>query len=415
MANILVVDDDRDLLRLVQTVLSRAGHTLTLAMTGDEALKLALAQDFDLAVVDVMMPVMDGYELTRRLRAEERTRHLPILILTARTQVADQMSAAEAGANAYLGKPLSYKDLTDKVRQLTETAANRAAKAAAQAASEPGTDPSRVFILNPSLAGSSTNMPHMGSQPGAPFVSPLPGSNPPQNSRVIVTLGLRGGAGTTTLATNLAANLARGGKRVCIADLSPNGSQVAMQLHLRPSYTWADWPAMPDPKAVGQTLMRHPSGLFVMMGPTLPFRRMLSSESLRAALGVLSSFFTDIIVDAAPILDDSTLAAVTAARYTLIVFNSAMGAVRTALGTMRALANVSIPYANLRLVYNQNSAEPGLTSQDVEKLLSRPADWTIPYDRTQVAALAQGTPLTLAQPNGPLASAVAAIANGLSA
>jgi pilus assembly protein CpaE len=314
-----------------------------------------------------------------------------------------------------LGKPLSYKDLTDKVRQLTETAASRAAKAAAQAASESGTDPSRVFVLNPSLAGSSTTMPHMGSQTGAPFVSPLPGSNPPQNSRVIVTLGLRGGAGTTTLATNLAANLARGGKRVCIADLSPNGSQVAMQLHLRPSYTWADWPAMPDPKAVGQTLMRHPSGLFVMMGPTLPFRRMLSSDSLRAALAVLSSFFTDIIVDAAPILDDSTLAAVTAARYTLIVFNSEMGAVRTALGTMRALANVSIPYTNLRLIHNQNSAESGLTSQDVEKLLSRPADWTIPYDRTQVAALAQGTPLTLAQPNGPLASAVAAIANSLGA
>lgn len=113
-------------------------------------------------------------------------------------------------------------------------------------------------------------------------------------------------------------------------------------------------------------------------------------------------------------LDNSTLAAVTAARYTLIVFNSEMGAVRTALGTLRALANVSVPFTNLRLVHNQNTSEPGLSPADVEKLLSRPADWTIPYDRTQVAALAQGTPLSLAQPNGPLASAVAAIANSLS-
>ncbi len=148
MANILVVDDDRDLLKLVQTVLSRAGHTLTLAMNGDEALKLVQAQDFDLVVVDVMMPVMDGYELTRRLRADERTRPWPILILTARTQVADQLSAVEAGANAYLGKPLSYKDLTDKVRQLLE-ASGRPAKAAP----EPAADPSRLFILNPSLSG----------------------------------------------------------------------------------------------------------------------------------------------------------------------------------------------------------------------------------------------------------------------
>jgi CheY-like chemotaxis protein/MinD-like ATPase involved in chromosome partitioning or flagellar assembly len=411
VAKILVVDDDRDLLKLVQTVLSRAGHTLTLAADGDEALEAARIQDFDLAVVDVMMPIMDGYELTRRLRAEERTRQMPILILTARTQVADQMSAAEAGADAYLGKPLSYKDLTDKVRQLLEAAASRASKTA-QATPEPSTDPSRVFVLNPSLASGGA-LPHMGSQPGAPFVSPLPGSNPPQNSRIIVTMGLRGGSGATTLATNLAATLARAGKRTCIADLSPNGGQVAMQLHLRPSYTWADWPVTPDPKVIGQTLMRHPSGLFVLMAPTLPARRLLSGDSVQATISVLSSFFSDIILDAPPILDDAAVAAVTAAQHTLIVFNSEMGAVRTALGTMRSLANLSIPFTSLRLVHNQNSAEPGLTPLDVEKLLSRPADWTIPYDRNQVAALAQGTPLALAQPNGLLATAVAAIVNSL--
>jgi CheY-like chemotaxis protein/MinD-like ATPase involved in chromosome partitioning or flagellar assembly len=412
VANILIVDDDRDLLKLVQTVLSRAGHTLTLAMNGAEALEATQTQDFDLAVVDVMMPVMDGYELTRRLRAAERTRLMPILILTARTQVADQMSAADAGADAYLGKPLSYKDLTDKVRQLIEAAANRAAKAGSQAAPEPGIDPSRIFILNPSLTSAGA-LPHMGSQPGAPFASPLPGSNPPQSSRIIVTLGLRGGAGTTTLATNLAAHLTRSGKRVCIADLSPNGGPVAMQLHLRPSFTWADWPTMPDPKIVGQTLMRHQSGLFVMTAPALPVRRTLSTESMQAALSVLCTFFSDIIVDAAPVLDDATLAAVTAAQHTLIVFNSEIGGVRTALGTVRALANLSIPFTTLRLVHSQNSAELGLTPLDVEKLLSRPADWTIPYDRTQVAALAQGMPLALSQPHGLLASAVAAIANDL--
>ncbi len=410
MANILVVDDDRDLLKLVQTVLSRAGHTVTPFLNGEDALKAAQAQDFDLAVVDVMMPFMDGYELTRRLRAEARTRSMPILILTARTQVADQMSAAEAGADAYLGKPLSYKDLTDKVRQLLDAAVSRPSRVAGQAAPPPSVDASRVVYLKPTLTDTGSLV---GSQPGMPFASPLPGSNPPQNSRIVVVMGLRGGAGTTTLATNLAAHMARSGKRVCIADLSPNGSQVAHQLHLRPATSWADWPALPDSKAVGQTLVRHPSGLFVMMAPKLPVRHMLSGDSLHAALNVLCSFFTDIIVDAAPVLDDSTLAAATAARFVLIVFNSEMGAVRTALGTMRALANLSIPAGSLRLIHNQNAAEPALTPQDVEKLLSRPADWTIPYDRTQVAALAQGTPLALAQPNGLLASAIATVAGGL--
>ncbi len=410
MANILVVDDDRDVLKLVQTVLSRAGHTVTPITNGEDALKAALAQHFELAVVDVMMPFMDGYELTRRLRADSRTRHMPILILTARTQVADQMSATQAGADDYLGKPLSYKDLTDKVRHLLDAAARRQAKPASPPAPEPAADPSRVVYLKPVLTDTGSLV---GSRPGLPFASPLPGSNPPQNSRIIVTLGLRGGVGATTLATNLAAHMARTGKRVCIADLSPNGSQVALQLRLRPATTWADWPAMPDSKAVGQTLVRHPSGLFVMMSPKQPVRRTLSGDSLHAALNILCSFFTDIIVDAAPILDDSTMAAVVAARYALIIFNSEMSSVRTALGTMRALAGLSIPAATMRLIHNQNTAEPALTPQDVEKLLSRPPDWTIPYDRTQVAALAQGTPLVLAQPNGPLATAVAAVVSGL--
>ena len=406
MANILVVDDDHDLLKLVQTVLSRAGHTLTLATDGEEALAATETQRFDLAVLDVMMPAMDGYELTRRLRANERTRDLAILVLTARTQVADQMSAAEAGADGYLGKPLSYKDLTDKVRQLLDARAAKTAPATPASPVPATPEQGRVFDMHTTPAGPVASI--ANTQPAVPYAA----SNYelPQTCRIIVTLGLRGGVGTTTLATNLAAHLMRSGRRTCLVDLSPNGGQVAMQLYLRPNHTWMDWPAAPSSKLVGQTLMRHPSGLFVLPAPLQPTRHTLSGDNLQAALWVLTSFFSDIILDAAPVLDDSTVAAVAAARHTLIVFNAESSAVRTAMGTVRALANLSIPFASLRLVHNHTTPEPGLTPPEVEKLLGRTPDWTVPYDQAQAAALTQGTPLALVHTNGPLATAVANIA-----
>jgi CheY-like chemotaxis protein len=419
VANILVVDDDRDLLKLVQTVLTRAGHTVTLAMNGQEALDAALSDDFDLAVVDVMMPVMDGYELTRRLRAHDRTRHMPILILTARTQVADQMLAANAGADGYLGKPLSYKDLTDKARQLIEAAAARQAPPQPEhPAPEPALDPSRVFILQPTSPAATlppsqpaSPLPPATGATVAPFISPMaPSSHIPQGGgHIMVTIGLRGGAGVTTVAVTLAGALLRAGKRVCLADLSPNGGQVARHLHLRPNFTWGDWHATPESKVVGQTLIRHSSGLFVLAAPVQPVRHGLATDTLQTALGVMRGFFTDIVIDAAPVLDDATCTALMAAQNIFVVFNPETGAARTALNTLRAMVSQGVPAGNVRLILNQNSPEPPISIAEVEKILGRPADWAIPYDRSQAAALAQEAPLAFSQPSTPLVAAVSAL------
>ena len=86
---ILAADDDQDILELVAFRLERSGYTVIQARDGEEALRLALERKPDLAVLDVMMPKLDGFELTRRLRAEEATRRMPIILLTARAQDAD--------------------------------------------------------------------------------------------------------------------------------------------------------------------------------------------------------------------------------------------------------------------------------------------------------------------------------------
>ena len=125
---ILIADDDRDILELVSLALERDGYELVLASNGEEALALARNRPPSLAVLDVMMPRLDGCEVTRRLRADDATRTLPVVLLSA---FADELQAARglaAGADAYVKKPFSPRELSAQVASLLQ--APRAATAA---------------------------------------------------------------------------------------------------------------------------------------------------------------------------------------------------------------------------------------------------------------------------------------------
>jgi len=113
---ILVVDDEPDVLDLVVYRLRRSGYEVIEAPNGEEGLALAISEQPDLIVADVMMPRVDGYELTRRLRDEDATRGIPIILLTARTQEADVSQGFEAGADDYLKKPFNPDELVARIR-----------------------------------------------------------------------------------------------------------------------------------------------------------------------------------------------------------------------------------------------------------------------------------------------------------
>jgi DNA-binding response OmpR family regulator len=115
---ILAADDDEDLLQLVSFRLGRSGFTVLEAHDGEQALQLALSELPDLGVFDVMMPKMDGFELTRRLRAEEATARMPIILLTARSQDSDVSEGFDAGADDYLRKPFSPQELARRVQAM---------------------------------------------------------------------------------------------------------------------------------------------------------------------------------------------------------------------------------------------------------------------------------------------------------
>lgn len=117
-ALVLAADDDEDILQLVQMVLEEDGYEVVTAPDGEKALALASDMLPDICIFDVMMPKLDGCEVTRRIRDAERTRDIPILLLSARTQWEAVMEGREAGADEYVTKPFVPDELQRSVRGL---------------------------------------------------------------------------------------------------------------------------------------------------------------------------------------------------------------------------------------------------------------------------------------------------------
>ena len=115
---ILVVDDEPEAVELVEFNLKQAGYAVTTAVDGAEALKKARSQTPDLIVLDVMLPEMDGFEICKTLRLETATAHTPILMLTAKAAEIDRVLGLELGADDYLTKPFSPRELMLRIKKI---------------------------------------------------------------------------------------------------------------------------------------------------------------------------------------------------------------------------------------------------------------------------------------------------------
>lgn len=117
-AQILVVDDEPDILSVLVYHLSREGYRVTTAVNGQGALTTAAAERPDLIILDLMLPGMDGYEVLQRLRRGERTETIPVILLTARREEEERVKGFEVGADDYITKPFSARELTLRVEAL---------------------------------------------------------------------------------------------------------------------------------------------------------------------------------------------------------------------------------------------------------------------------------------------------------
>lgn len=354
MALILVVDDNYELLQAIRIFLQKHGeHEVVVSTNGEDALAQAAANPPDLAIVDVMMPNMTGYEVCRQLRAAEATANIPIIILTARGQEIDRHTALEAGANLHITKPMMMADLLEEVDTLLESTTKR------------------------------------GSE---------------ETKGLIGLLSLRGGVGVTTLAVNLALVLqSRTDGRVCLVDLCPSSGNIALQLGTRPDPNWSDLAHSESPidsQVIRAHLLEHPSGLHLLAAPFVPLRgRSLSPGWIEDLLSTLRQDFDTVILDLPPTLDDAGMAAAATVDLIGLVLGSDPASIQATVGTLQALRQLA---EKTRLILNQVSPGQPANAQALERVFRRPLSGIIPFDSAQAQALSRGKPLGLADSESPL-------------
>jgi diguanylate cyclase (GGDEF)-like protein len=117
-STILVVEDEVGIARMIQVLLEARGFTALVSHSGDQALDCMAAHPIDLVLLDLMMPGMDGYEVCRRLKADQRWRHIPVVMLTAKDTVRDKVLGLEIGADDYVTKPFNTDELIARIKVL---------------------------------------------------------------------------------------------------------------------------------------------------------------------------------------------------------------------------------------------------------------------------------------------------------
>ncbi|HSC26883.1 MAG TPA: response regulator transcription factor [Vicinamibacterales bacterium] len=126
MASILVVEDDADIAELIGHYLEKAGHRVTRSATGSEVMARLRQDPADLVILDLLLPGVDGLMVCQAMRADPATDDIPVIILTARGEEAERVSGLELGADDYVTKPFSPKELTARVAALLRRSKRRA-------------------------------------------------------------------------------------------------------------------------------------------------------------------------------------------------------------------------------------------------------------------------------------------------
>jgi len=140
MARVLVIDDEPDVLLLCRINLAHAGHEVLEALDGETGLKLARESQPDVIVLDLMMPAMDGYQILRALWDDESTRALPVIVLTAKAQVEDQIRSRQDGAVEFLTKPFPPDRLLSSVDRVAKMSPEELAQRRDEVLHELGSD-----------------------------------------------------------------------------------------------------------------------------------------------------------------------------------------------------------------------------------------------------------------------------------
>ncbi len=410
MARILVIDDDAGLRQMVKLMLEREGHEAILAENGQAGIDAALAQIPDVAIVDLMMPGLSGYDVTRQLRNDARTASMPILILTARSQPMDKQMATSAGASAFMSKPVASRELATRLGELLE--------AQAQEFPSPATAP--VTTLPTAAAPIAPISPikrlPIGADYGEPAarparaIPPVPaGKSNEKALPAVAVLSVRNSSGGTTLAINLTFMFRRIYERVCLVDLSMAGGQVGLYLHLPLRGSWADLLPLGDqidPRAVSGVITAHPQqGVGIIGAPTTPPSGALTPAASTALITTLSTGFQQTVIDINGV--SAGAGAILGLTRTVIVILSDDPVSAQMGGSLsQNLQAQNVDMRRVRIVVNHSRPEQGIPAAMIARSIGLPIHAELPYDVNQMQAIRRGVPTVVLAPESAYAQAL---------
>lgn len=362
---ILIIDDDLDTLRLVGLMLQRQGYQISAATNGQQGLDKAFDEDPDMILLDLMMPDMDGYEVTRRLRSNPSTMETPILMFTAKTQLDDKVIGFEVGANDYLTKPTHPSELQARVKALLARANEK-----------------------------------KGS---------LPSGREGSQGFVIGVLSVRGGLGATTLAVNLATGLhTRTKSDVIVAEMLPGRGALALELGVKSSAGLSDLLSSTklsdiSHDSIKSSFVQHGSGLKLLLASDRPRDMHLVAqnanyEALVSKLGSLARF---VVLDLGAGLQPFTQNVLAHCDEMLVVLEGNPNTIINTKALIEDLVAFGVNAKNLSVILNNRiRSDTQLPTSQVQAKLGHEIITTLtPAPELFVQATRMQTPAILCQPD----------------
>jgi len=371
---ILIVDDDLETLRLLGMMLQRKGYEIVAANSGELAISMVKKELPDLILLDVMMPVIDGYQVAREIRNDPVTAQIPILMFTAKSQIDDKVAGYDAGADDYLTKPVHPAELTAHVKSLLSRS-----------------------------------------------VKPVTETIAAKTGYVIGIVGCKGGIGVSTLALNLAISYGNLSKKETMAvELKTGMGSWGVELDIAESYGLEKLLSLPVAEITPETAEKHAvhtsfgTRLLIASNKTRQIKFMDTSEKIIPIINALSSIVPVIVLDIGnpyiPAFDD-----ICSLCNQVLVVTDAFPA--TVLRTRRLLGNLQFEPEKISrkidvVLYNHVRSDLMLKAEQISKMLpGYPVKIMIPSVPEQVFQANQKyVPLIKIQPEGLFSQQIAELA-----
>ncbi len=377
---ILLADDDVDALRLVGLMLERKGYEIIAAASGNQAIQKAIETQPEIIILDVMMPDIDGYEVSTQLRKHPATEHIPILMFTAKNSVADKIAGFQAGVDDYLTKPIHPGELTSRVEALLHRT-------------------QRTIEQSPSI---KTDV-----------------------GRTIAFLPCKGGIGNTTLIINTALELKNmhSEARIVVAELQSGQGTLAMQMGISGAQGLSTLLAQPLSTLTKDLLKRsvsaHPSGIHLLCCTPKPsgFGPALSKEYVRTILRYLSEGYDFVLLDLPPTLTEPFIEALNLSDHILFSVTKSAFGIELAKEIIACLdlINAGIHKVNLILM-NLSPVAGGISRTSVEQMFHREMISNVPYSPNLAQESEQKTiPMVLVDPNNVFTQQIRRIVQAITA